>query len=350
MAERQAKDSGERTIVISTATILRVCVTIAAIGILYIIKDIVALFFAALFLAALIDPFADFFEKYRVPRGLAVVLVYIIGIAALVTAIVLLLPPVIVELRAASTVFAPFLTQTFGDHADLNFLLQGTISESITNILTTIRGSGVSAAIPQLLAIGSTAFGTVAEFVVVLVLAFYLVVEKEALVKALRAVTPTEYQPMVSHVAIKVRTRLGAWLRGELVLMSCIFLLIYIALTIIGVPYAIVLALLAGLFEVIPFIGPLLAGIPAVILAFFISPVHGIATIIAYVLVQVLEGNVLVPKIMQKATGLNPIISLLVVLIGLRLGGIVGAVLSIPLANALAVFIEEVFRARREQT
>ncbi|MFA5946315.1 MAG: AI-2E family transporter [Patescibacteria group bacterium] len=348
MKERQTGDPRERVLVVSTGTIVRVLLTLAVIGILFIIRDIVALFCAALFLAALIDPFADFFERTKVPRGLAVILVYIIGIALLTTAIVLVLPPVVSELRASSSVFTPFLIQLFGSKADLGVLLQGSLSESVTNIIATARGSGVSAAVPQLLAIGTTAFGTVAAFVIVLVLAFYLVVEKEALVKALGAVTPPDYHPLVSQIATKVRGRLGDWLRGELMLMTTIFLLAYIALSIIGIPYAIVLALLAGLFEVIPFIGPLLAGIPAVILAFLISPMHGIATIMAYILIQVLEGNVLVPKIMQRATGLNPIISLMVVLIGLRLGGIVGAILSIPLANAASAFIEEAFRAKLE--
>lgn len=347
MAQSQMRDSRERVLVVSSGTVIRVCLTLLAIVILYIIKDIVALLCAALFLAALIDPFADYFEKHRVPRGLAVLLVYILGIAALVTAIVLLLPPVIAELKTVSTVFAPLLPQVFGANADLSFLLQGSITETVTKFIDTLRGSGISAAVPQLLAISSTAFGAIAAIIVVLILAFYLVSEKEALVKALTAVTPPDYQSFVSHAAMKMRARLGAWLRGELSLMTAIFLLTYIALSVIGIPYAIVLALLAGLFEVIPFIGPLLAGIPAVIFAFAISPVHGIITMLAYVLIQVLEGNVLVPKIMQRATGLNPIITLLVVLIGLRLGGIVGAILSIPLANAAAVFIEEAFRERK---
>ncbi|MFA5946553.1 MAG: AI-2E family transporter [Patescibacteria group bacterium] len=347
MAQSQIKDSRERVLVVSSGTVIRVCLTLLAIVVIYLIRDIVALFCAALFLAALIDPFADFFEDHKVPRGLAVLLVYIVGIVALASAIVLLLPPVLSELKTVSTIFAPLLPQVFGQNADLSVILQGSVTESVTKFINTLRGSGISAAVPQLLAIGSTAFGAIAALLVVLILAFYLVSEKEALVKALSSVTPDDYQSFVSQAAMKIRVRLGAWLRGELMLMTSIFLLTYIALSLIGIPYAIVLALLAGLFEIIPFVGPLLAGIPSVILAFAISPILGVVTILAYILIQVLEGNVLVPKIMQRATGLNPIITLLVVLIGLRLGGIVGAILSIPLANAAAVFIQEVYRERK---
>jgi predicted PurR-regulated permease PerM len=347
MAQSQMHDARERVLVISPGSVVRVCVTILALVVVYLIRDIVALFCAALFLAVLIDPFADFFEAHKVPRGLAVLLIYVVGITALVTAIVLLLPPVISQLRTVTTVLAPLLPQVFGSNADLSVILQGTLTETVTKFIDTLRGSGVSAAVPQLLALSSSAFGTFAAFTVVLILTFYLVSEKEALVKVLTSVTPEEYQSFVADTARKVRTRLGAWLRGELMLMTSIFLLTYTALSLIGIPYAIVLALLAGLFEVIPFVGPLLAGIPAIILAFAISPVHGIVTVIAFILIQALEGNVLVPKIMQRATGLNPIITLLVVLIGLRLGGIVGAILSVPLANAAAVMIGEVLKERK---
>jgi predicted PurR-regulated permease PerM len=348
MAERQTRDTRERVLVVSTSTVVRICLTLLALVLLYLLKDIVALFFAALFLSALMDPFADFFERYRIPRGLAVLLVYILGLTAFVAIVTVVLPPVVNELKNFSVVFAPALTETFGKDIDFAALTGGSLADSLQNIVQTIRGSGVSAAVPQILAIGGTAFGTIAAVVAVLILTFYMVVEKEALVKALGTVTPPDYRPFVFKVAMKVRQRLGAWLRGELMLMTSIFLLVYAALSVIGVPYAIVFAILAGLFEVIPFVGPLLAGIPAVIIALSISPVHGIIVALAYILIQVLEGNVLVPKIMQRATGLNPIISLLVVLIGLRLGGIVGAILSIPLANAIAVFVEEVFRERRE--
>lgn len=143
-----------------------------------------------------------------------------------------------------------------------------------------------------------------------------------------------------------MRERMGSWLRGELVLMFSIAILTYFALLLLGVPYALVLAIIAGILEIIPFIGPLLSGVPAVILALSISPIHAVLTALSYVVIQSVEGNVLVPKIMQKATGINPIISLLAVLIGWRLGGIVGAILSIPLANAISVFMEEVFRGQ----
>lgn len=347
MAERKDGARLPQVITISTGTIFRSILILLVLGFLYIIRDVVAIFFAALFLAALIDPFADFFERWRVPRGLAALIVYILGLSLLAGAFILVAPPVISELQNFFTFFAPYLPGVGeGEIHYADFFSTESFAANIESILATIRGSGVSAAVPELLELGSTAFGVVAALVVVLILTFFLVAEKTALVRAIAFVAPAEYQPFVMQLAGKMRERLGSWLRGELILMLCIFVMTYIALTLLGIPYALILALLAGLLEIIPFMGPLMSGVPAAILALAVSPLHAILTIGSYILIQTIEGNILVPKVMQKVSGLNPIISLLAVLIGWRVGGIVGAILSIPLAMTLSVFAAEVFKHR----
>jgi predicted PurR-regulated permease PerM len=349
MAERKELARLPQTITISTGTIIRSLLILLVLGFLYLIRDVLAMFFAALFVAALIDPFADYLESKKIPRGLAALIVYIIGILIVVGALILIVPPVLSELQNFSTFFAPFLPDVGNGHIDYAELFSWeAMSENVQQFVDTVRGSGVSAAVPQLLEIGSTAFGAVVAVGVVLILAFFLVAEKTALVKAIAFVAPAEYQPFVMQVSGKMRERLGAWLRGQLLLMLAIFTLTYIALSILGVPYALILALLAGLLEIIPFLGPWLAAIPAVVLALSLSPIHALLTAGVYFLIQLIENNVLVPKIMQKVSGLNPIISLLAVLIGFRVGGVAGVALSIPLVMAGSVFLAEIFRNRSE--
>jgi predicted PurR-regulated permease PerM len=344
MDDGQTPGSAEHVIAISTGTIFRVILVLLVLAFLFLIKDVVAMFFAALFLAALIDPFADYLEARKIPRGLAVLIVYFVGLSILTVALILILPPVLSETRTLGGIFSPIVSEASGHEVDFNALFEGGITSSFENILNTARGSGISAAVPQILAIGTAAFGGIFAATLVLILAFYLVVEKGSLVKAISFLTPPEYQPFVLQVAVKVRERLGHWLRGQLILMFSIFLLTYLALELLGIPYALVLALVAGILEVIPFVGPLLSGVPAVILGLAVSPFHALAAALSYFVIQSVEGNILVPKIMQKVTGISPIISLLAVLIGWRLGGIVGAILSIPLANAVSVFLGEVYR------
>jgi predicted PurR-regulated permease PerM len=181
---------------------------------------------------------------------------------------------------------------------------------------------------------------------VILILAFFLVVEKTALVKAVAFITPEVYQEFVTKVAGKIRQSLGSWLRGQLIMMLAVGLLTYLALTIIGVQYALLLGVVAGLFEIVPFIGPWLSAVPGVIFALAISPVHAVITAAAYLAIQVVEGNVLLPKVMQSVTGLNPIVSLLAVLVGWRVGGVVGVLLSLPITMALGVVMTEIYKKR----
>lgn len=327
-----------RPISISTGTFFRILIISVAAAFLYFIRDIVAMVLVALLAAALIDPFADFFERWRIPRGLAVIIVYIVGIAAILGAWVLVVPPVAGQLAdLTQTYFPGIIDFDVSKYVVRDFASFNALSE-------VVRSSAASDVIPKLFAAGSTAINIVIALFVVLILSFYFVVEKTALVRMMRFVARDEYQPFAMMLAGKVREKMGLWLRGQLLLMFAIFLLTYGALLLLNVPYALVLAVLAGILEVIPFVGPLLSAVPAIILALAISPLHAVVIAGVYVIIQQVEGNILVPKIMQSVTGLNPIVSLIAILIGWRMGGIVGAMVSIPIAMAVSVFLEEVFR------
>lgn len=322
---------------------------------LYAIRDIVAMVLAAMLIASLIDPFADFFERMRIPRALAVLIVYIVGFALLVGAFFLVVPPMLAELGDLFRTFSPTIESWSGGSLNLQQLWNGTAS--LDQFVSTLRASGVTDAVSRIFAVGSSAFDVLLGIIIVLILVFYFVVEKTSIAKTVSTFAPAVYQPFVKQVAAKMRDKMGAWLRGQLALMAAIFSFTYLALLILKVPYALVLALLAGLLEIIPFVGPLFSAIPAVVLALGLSPLHAALTAATYIIIQQVEGNILVPKIMQKVTGLNPIVSLLAILIGWQVGGIVGeqigsvmgVMLSIPLAMALSVFFGEVFKTSSDE-
>lgn len=330
------------TIAISSGTMFRVIVIAAIVTFLYVIRDIVAMTLVGVFLAALIDPFADAFTRWRIPRALAVLVVYVLGLAFLSLVVFLVVPPLLTEVSELATAFSPFLAGAT-DWLRIDAVLTGTWSANIGDLLTTVRSSGLADALPKLAAFGSSALDVALSVGVVLILAFYFVVEKNAMIKGIGVIAPPEYQPFVMRLALKAREKMGVWLRGELALMGSIFVLIYGALMLLGIPYALVLALCAALLEIIPFVGPTISAIPAILLAFAVSPAHALLTAGAYLIIQQIEGNILVPKIMQKVAGVNPIVSVLAILIGARIGGIVGAILSIPLSMVIAVFLEEIF-------
>ena len=148
-------------------------------------------------------------------------------------------------------------------------------------------------------------------------------------------------QDKIFEVMNKIGFKMGGWLRSQFILMIIVGVADGIILMILGVPYALTLAVWGGLTEVIPYIGPWLGLIPAFIVAFTISPLKGLLIFIAYIIIQQLESQFLVPKIMGKAVGLSPVIIILAILIGAKLMGILGVLIAVPAAAAISVIIQE---------
>jgi len=138
--------------------------------------------------------------------------------------------------------------------------------------------------------------------------------------------------------------RMSSWFWGELTLMMVVGAMTYVGLTLIGVKYALPLAILAGLLEVVPNIGPIISAVPAIIIGFSQSVFAGFSSLALYIVVQQLENNLIVPVIMKRAVGINPILTLLALLIGGRIGGVLGILLAVPLFLFVETIIHEYIR------
>lgn len=328
---------------ISTWAILKVVLVVLSLIFLWFIRDILFMLLVALLLAALIYPFANWLHKRKIPRGLAVLVVYaaLFGLASAV--LILIIPALIEQVQqfvvnfsssygSAMTWFGKFqavsLEYGIGDNIQQSMNgLQGGLDESLATVFSTL----------------TNVVGGIGGAIVVLVLAFYMVVEEDAARRMFRQIAPARYQPFLAQLFTKMQQKIGAWLRGQIILGLVVGTAVYVGLTILGVPYALLLAIIAGFLEMVPYFGPVIATVPAAIIGFTLSPVKGVAVIALYVIVQQVENHFLVPKIMQKVTGLNPIVSILSLLIGLKIAGPIGAVLAIPTATMVAVFLEELF-------
>ena len=138
---------------------------------------------------------------------------------------------------------------------------------------------------------------------------------------------------------------MGRWLQGQLLLMLIIFALDYAGLLLRKVPYALTLALLAGLLEIIPYIGPMISAVLALIFGFFISPLVGLLAFAWFAIMQQIEGNIIVPLVMRKAVGLNPVVVIVALLIGAKLAGVVGIIISVPRATVFSEIVNDLTRA-----
>lgn len=319
---------------ISTITVLKIIGAVLLVWFLYSVREILVLFFIVLVIVAALGPLVDRLSKY-IPRLLAVILLTIVFLGILTAIGFLIVPPIVTEISQLA-INLPFIVDKFGPFYN-----------SVKNILPNYQ-EGLLNISSQLANISSGIYSTTLGFisgvvglVTILVLSFYMLLEQNSLKNFLHQIVPVEHKEKFFEIARKIGTKMGAWLRGQVGLMIIIGLTDGIVLAILGVPYALTLAVWGGLTEIIPYIGPWLGLLPAFLIALTVSPLTALFVLITYIVIQQLEGHFLVPKIMGKAVGLSPVIIILTLLAGAKLMGILGMIIAVPIAAALSVLIQE---------
>lgn len=327
----------------STKTILRVVVILLALGFLWLIRDIVIIVLLGLVLASAMEPMAEYFTRYRIPRFVSVLATYIVVIGSFVVVVALMAPLVADQARVLAANLPTLAVELQARYPNLTLLFGGANLSSIVDALLSNSGFG-SNLFDRTLGL----FNGLVAIVTVLVVSFYLVAADRGMKRFVGDLVPKQYQDTTVRLIAKIQKKMGLWVVGQFILSVFIFALTFIGLSLLGVEYALVLALIAGLLEVVPYIGPFVAAIPAVFFALIQSPPLVIGVIILYILIQKTEGYVLVPKIMEKTVGTSPLVVLLALLIGFKLAGILGVLLAVPLAGAVTVIIQEFFHKPAE--
>jgi predicted PurR-regulated permease PerM len=311
---------------------------------LFIIKDIVLIMIISVIVASAMDPLADYLQKKRIPRGLSVLLVYLVFVGLLVLIVSMLVPPIVSEFQ---TISKSNFYDTFRERVGVfkHTLDNLGIGQSVQNNLKTIA-TGFSNTIFQ------TTKGIVTGFVsiiTILVISFYLTVEETGMKSFIKDLVPFKHQSYSMDLVNRIQKKMGSWVLGQIILSAVIFGLTFIGLSILRVDFALALALIAGLLEIVPYIGPFVSAIPAVFFAFLQSPALAVMVIILYVVVQQLENHIIVPVVMSKSVGLNPILVILGILIGGTLAGILGALIAVPIISGFSVFLNDLWENPQEE-
>lgn len=334
-------------ITLTTSSLVKILLVLVGIYFAYLISDVLAIIFTSIIFASAIDPWVDTMQKKHIPRSVGILLIYFVLLVVLGLTVYLIIPPMAAQFSQLANDLPSYVDRlggvltSFRDYSLAHGWLDN-ISAGLMNV-----SSSLPTAATNIVSGIFNFFGGVFSFIIILVITFYMVVEENVIRKLVWSLTPEHKQSYVMDVFNRMQKKLGLWLRGQLILCLAIFILTYVGLSILGVKYALVLALIAGVTEFIPYLGPIIGAIPATFLAFTQSPTLALFVIILYVVVQQIENNLLVPKIMEKAIGLNPIVSIVVLMIGFSLGGILGAILSIPVATAATVVIEDYLHKRK---
>ena len=336
----------EKTIEISTGTILRTIIILVLVFFLYLVRDIVLLFLIAFTLASALEPLVSSARRrFRLPRGLTVFLVYIVVIGLIGLFFYALTPSFVEQFKELGMRYESFSESIEkGSGVFEEFLRRTGLASSLGTLFAGITG------------VSGGAFGTAVgfltgllEIISILVISFYLVIEQGAIRTAISQWVPDTYRDKTLNVVTTIQRKLGLWLLGQLILSLTIFLVTFIVLSILNVNLALALAALAGLLEIVPFLGPFIAAIPAILVAFTQSPTLALFVAVLYLLIQKAEGYVLVPKIMQKTVGVHPLVVLMAILVGFKLAGILGALLAVPVVAAGSVLFEAYVVGRMPQ-
>jgi predicted PurR-regulated permease PerM len=313
---------------------------------LYLISDILIILFVSLIFASAFDPTVDWLAKRKIPRTVGILLIYLVLFTLVSLIIYLIIPPITQEVTELSQNFPYYFEKIISVFSKLReYSFEHGILDNIKNGLSSLTANLPNAA-GGVFSTLTGIFGGIVSFVLILVLTFYMVVEENAMKKLIWSIAPPKHQAYLMLLISRMQKKIGLWLRGQLILCLIIFILDYLGLLILNVKYALVLALIAGLTEFVPYFGPIIGAIPAVFLAFFQSPALALFVAALYYIVQLVENHILVPKIMQKAVGLNPIISIVALLVGFKVAGVIGAILSIPVVTAISVFIKDIFDSK----
>ncbi len=351
-------DISVESVVRATLAILGIAL---AVYLVYTLKSIVVLIFVSLMISAALSPFVDHLEKIKIPRALSVILVYFVILVIFALVIYSLVPLVSDQLITLANNIKGIVENVLSNReVDIPFLgerLRAIIEKTIQTIDKETLASQLqnifNAWGSQLQNIAKNSFVALAAIfngifnaALVLVLTFFMVTDKAAIKKFLKSLLPHRYSLYFSLKTVALQEKIGAWVRGQLLLILSVAITTYLGLWILSfltenIEYKETLAVLAGIFEIIPVIGPVLGAVPAVLIAANLSPWMILWVVILYIIIQQLENNILVPMIMNRAVGISPLVIVMAMLIGAQLFGILGVIFAIPVMTAISVFVRD---------
>lgn len=319
--------------------------TVAALYALYQVRSILILFFLAVLFASTVRPIVLKLAERGVPAVLSILAIYLGVLGGLTALIIFLLPTLLTSLTDL------FNSQTV--------ILQS-VEETIQRLLAVaFNGTPVRIPLPSVAELQKyiTDFQSssqtdvqamifdgvrvVSEALILFVMAFYWFSERDHLEELALKMLRLRHREKFISIFREIETTLGAYVRGQTILCVTVGIFSFASLSILGVRSALVLAVVAALMEAVPMLGPFLGAIPAILIALLDSPEKALLVTVAFIVIQQIEAQVLVPKVMERQVGLSPLFVLLAITSGNLLGGLLGALIAIPIVAAIKIIVRE---------
>lgn len=334
-------------ITITPGTVVSTVAILLVFWLLWYLRDLALVVLTAVVLASAIEPATLALMRFKVPRVMAVVLLYLIATFLVLSLFYFFVPQLVHETRDFAQTFPTYLKAL--DISPQDALLGtedgGSITESLLQFGDVLKSSSSG-----FLSAASAVFGGVMSFALIMVLSFYFAVQERGLDDFLRLITPARKHDYILDLWRRAQFKMGRWLQGQLFLSLIVGVMVYVGLLILGVPYALLLGIAAAVLELIPVFGSILAAIPAVAVAFVGGggdTTLALLTIGLYVVVNQLQSNVIYPLVVQKVLGVSPLVVILAIIVGAQLGDFLGILIAVPVAAAIQEYVNDLQKHRR---
>ncbi len=319
---------------ITWQSLWRIAVAVALACVVYAGLDVILGFCLAIVIAAALDAPITWLQKKRIPRVVGALGIFAVGIVLAAALIYAVVPIALSEFTNLFTNAAHLKGQADGSLGFVKFSQVATvITERFNNLANSLITGDVS-----LLSVASFLFGGIFLAVAVFVLSFYLTVGQDGVEKFILATVPPAYEDYALDLYFRVRHKIGKWLKAQAILSVIVAISVFVGLWLLDVDYALLLALLAGMFEIIPFVGPVFSGGVAILISLSNSFAVALYTLALFVVVQQVESHVLVPSVMRFTANLNPALVIIALMLGGGVFGFAGLILAVP----AAVLLQEV--------
>ncbi len=324
---------------ITWASLWRTLFFIVLVAIMYEGRQILLGLFLAIIISSALEGLVNLLERAGLPRSVSVILIFLIIVFLVVLVVYSLAPLVIVELNS---IFTAGVSGANG----IGALLGSRTSQSISDVVSKYSANFLAGSSTPF-DLFSNAIGSVGLTIAVILSSFYLSLSKDGVERFIKVVIPPDYEAATLDIYERSRRLIGTWARTQ-VLLSLIFgFTVWAGLSLLGVKYALLIGAIAGIFELVPFVGPFLSGAIAVIAALTTSTTLAIYTLIFFVIAEQFEANVLVPVLNQQFVGIHPVIVIVALLMGATIGGILGIVIAVPAAGVFQEVVQQWSRRKR---
>ena len=309
---------------------------------LYSASNIFLGLFLALVISSGLEVAVNFLERRGISRTLGVIALFLVIVLFLALLVYLLIPLVLDDLNSViaaqrqSPVVRSWIQEIVGTKVATSIasMIEKVASESLQGTLT-LTPWGVFTEL----------VGGVGLAAAVLVSSFYLSLSRDGVERFIRAVFPRDSEGRALDIYARSRRKIGYWFQSQILLSFLMGFLVWSALFFLGVKHALLLGVLAGVLELVPFVGPIISGAVAILFALLTSPTLALYTLIVFLVIHQFEAHVLVPLLFKKAVDLHPVIVIMSLLVGVQIGGIMGALVAVPAAAVLQEVLESRARA-----